>query len=368
MSRRGARYIFSYHVPGTSEVPGTFILDTFWQVMTACRIRIVSMRKLKALALFVFGLSILFYFFFDFCKHTPSLGAANPFASDPYDAVGSFGIQLALLSALLTLIRTFRPFPQKEAAPGQILLTLRTGTVVLLSVTVTLAADAIGLARSIGAGGASPVAWALVALVTGMVLVTLAAGWIFVRAARRAEVPSARPTRGRAVIISGLAILILAFFPLAWRNSGVPGAIFSALAGMALLFLTVWAVATAIFPAAESNYEDIFADSSAIFQAVFQRFGRAAGYLTWMGKLAAFPPLRRLLGWLNPRRHRWNLVILAGVAMGLLLVLVEAVAEGMSPNLGRALLVVGVYVSLESAGVVLGYLLFGKYLGIYRAE
>ncbi|MBE3119298.1 MAG: hypothetical protein IMZ50_11165, partial [Candidatus Atribacteria bacterium] len=45
-----------------------------------------------------------------------------------------------------------------------------------------------------------------------------------------------------------------------------------------------------------------------------------------------------------------------------------AVAEGISPNLSRALLVVGVYVSLESAGVMLGYLLFGKYLGIYRAE
>jgi len=87
-----------------------------------------------------------------------------------------------------------------------------------------------------------------------------------------------------------------------------------------------------------------------------------------MEKLTTFPPLHRLLGWLNPRRHRWNLVILMAVAMGLLLVLVEAVAEGMAPNLSRALLVVGVYVSLEGAGVVLGYLLFGKYLGIYWAE
>ena len=336
--------------------------------MTAIGIRIISVKRLKLAALFVFGLSILFYFFFDFCKHAPALGAANPFAEDPFDAVGSFGIQLALLSALLTLIRAFRPYPQKEAAPGQILLALRGGTVVLLSVAVTLAADAIGLARSIVTGGASPVAWALAALVTGMALVTLAAGWAFVRAARSTEVPSARLSWGRAGVISGLAILILAFYPLAWRNSGIPGGIFTALAGIVLLFITVWGLATAIFPAAESKYEDIFSDLSAIFQAMFQRFGRADGLLTWLEKLAAFPPLRRLLGWLNPRRHRWNLVILAAVAMGLLLVLVEAVAEGISPNLSRALLVVGVYVSLESAGVMLGYLLFGKYLGIYRAE
>ena len=145
--------------------------------MTAVRIRIVPMRKLKARTLMVFGLSILFYFFFDFCKHAPGLGVSDPFASDPYDAVGSFGIQFALLAAFLTLVRVFRPYPQKEAAPGQILLTLRAGTVVLLSVTVTLAADAIGLARAVLMSGVFPAAGPLAALVTGMALVTLAEGW-----------------------------------------------------------------------------------------------------------------------------------------------------------------------------------------------
>ncbi len=62
------------------------------------------------------------------------------------------------------------------------------------------------------------------------------------------------------------------------------------------------------------------------------------------------------------------MVILTAVALGLLLVTVEAFAEGMSPNLGRALLVVGVYVGLEGAGVALGYILFGKYLGIFQAK
>lgn len=342
---------------------GTFILSAFWRLLTAVRIRIVSMRRLKALALMVFGLSILFIFFFDFCKHAPALRAANPFAEDPFDAVGSFGIQLALVSGLLTLIHAFRPYPLTGMPPVQLLLTLRAEMVVLLSVTVTLAADAIGLTRSIVDGGASPVASALAALVTGIALVSLAVGWIFMRAARISKVPTAQQSWGRAGIISGLAILVLAFYPLAWRNSGVPGAIFSALAGMVLLFITVWGLATAIFPAAESKHEDIFVDLSAIFQGVSQRFGRAGGLPTWMGKLADFPPLHLLLDWHNPRRQRWNLVILTAVAMGLLLVQVEAVKEGMSPNLGRALLVVGIYVSLESAGVVLGTLLFGKYLG-----
>jgi hypothetical protein len=326
------------------------------------------MKRLRLAALLVFGLSIIFYLFFDFCKHAPALGTANPFAEDPYDAVGSFGIQLAFVSALLTLLRAFRPYPQKEATAGQVLILLRSGAVALLSVTVTLAADAIGLGRAVVTYGGFPAAGPLAALMGGMALVTLAAGWVVSRLARGLVVsPASRPWV-RAVIISGLAILILAFYPLAWRNSGIPGGIFTALAGMTLMFVPVWGLATAIFPATEFKYEDIFSDLSAIFQAVFERSGHAAGLLIWMEKLTAFRPVRGFPGWLNPRRHRWNLVILAAVAMGLLLVLVEAVVEGMSPNLGRALLVMGVYVSLEEAGVVLGYLLFGKYLGIFRAE
>jgi hypothetical protein len=43
--------------------------------------------------------------------------------------------------------------------------------------------------------------------------------------------------------------------------------------------------------------------------------------------------------------------------------MVKMVAEGMSPNPIRVL-VVTVYVGLEGAGVALDYLLFGKYLVI----
>jgi hypothetical protein len=324
------------------------------------------MKRLKSAALLVFGLSILFYTFFDYCKHAPALGTTNPFAEDPYDAVGSFGIQLAFVSALLTLVCVFRPYPQDGMPSAQLLLVLRGGTVALLSVVMTLVADAIGLVRTVLMSGVFPAVGPLAALLGGLALVTLAAGSVFSRLARELVAPPVSCPWGRAGIISGLAILILAFYPLAWRNSGVPGAIFTALAGMVLLFVPVWGLATAIFHATEFEYEDIFDDLSAIFQAMFHRFGRATGLLTWMGKLSGFPPVRYLLGWLNPRRHRWNLVVLTAVMMGFLLVLVELVAEGMSPNLGRVLLVVGVYVSLEGAGMVLGYMLFGKYLGIYR--
>ena len=324
------------------------------------------MRKLKASALFIFGLSILFYFFFDYCKHAPGIGVSNPFAEDPYDAVGSFGIQLAFLSALLMLVCVFRPYPQKEAAPCQVLLTLRAGLAALLSVAITLAADGIGLARAVVTSGIFPAVGSLAGLGGGMALLTLASGWVFARAARGQDVPSAPRRWGRAVIVSALAIVILAFYPLAWRNSGVPGGVFTALTGMILLFVTAWAITTAVFPAIEFEYEDIFDDLTAIFQGWKMRAGRLTALLAWMEKTAGLPPVRKFFGWFSPRKHRWSLVVLAAVVIGVSLVLVEALVEGLSPNLGRVLLVIIVYVGIEGAGVALGYALLGKYLGIYR--
>jgi hypothetical protein len=51
--------------------------------------------------------------------------------------------------------------------------------------------------------------------------------------------------------------------------------------------------------------------------------------------------------------------------LGLFLLLPETLVEGLSPNLGRFMLVVGVYVGIGGAGVLLGYVLLGKYLRIY---
>jgi hypothetical protein len=87
--------------------------------------RINTMTRLQPAALLVFVLSILFYFFFDYCKHAPMLGAANPFAEDPYDAVGSFGIQLAFVSAVamgLLLILAEAVAEGTASSPGRMLL------------------------------------------------------------------------------------------------------------------------------------------------------------------------------------------------------------------------------------------------------
>jgi hypothetical protein len=235
-------------------------------------------------------------------------------------------------------------------------------------VTVTLAADAIGLIRSFIKDGASPTIWALVSMVTGMALITLAAGWILFHLLQGLAAPHASHSWGWAVVVSVMFLLILAFYPLRWRGASITGAIFTALTGMMLLFITVWGFAIAIIPVVKSTNKDIFAELSIIFQGWKKKPGRLAIPFLWVDKVYAQTRVQHLLEWFNPSRHRWNLVLLLAVAMGLMLGLVESLAEGVPSNLNRVMLVAGIYVSLETAGVVLGYLLFGKYLGIFLTE
>ncbi len=52
-------------------------------------------RSVKVSALLAIGLAILLFLFFEICKHAPVFSQVKVFTEDPYDSVGSFGVQLA---------------------------------------------------------------------------------------------------------------------------------------------------------------------------------------------------------------------------------------------------------------------------------
>lgn len=333
----------------------------------------MTIRNLRFPALVIVGLAVLYFIFFIFCKHDLTLGISNPFGEDPYDAVGSFGVQLSALASCLIIIRLFRPYPPASNLPVQVSLIRRAGTLVLLSVGSTLIADSIGLVREIVANGISHPILVLAGLIGGMMAVTLVACWIFWRFALQPNaIQSSAQTEGspgrRAVIISVLAVVILAFFPLSWRNSGVIGALLAASTGMIIFFVSVWAIATAIHREQQESYEDIIDDLSAMCKAVFHRWNSNDDPSPNIQKYPINHISSRLLSFINPRRHPWRLVVLVAVAAGLALLLAEAVAEGLSPSLSTRLLVASVYLGLEGAGISLGYLLFVKFLGIFRPD
>ena len=103
--------------------------------------------KFKINTLSILALSALFYFFFMTAKHDPALSAANAFAEDPYDAVGSFAIQAAALIGVLSALRAFRPYRRGPPTDEQKILLARTQILAALAVIVTLASDIVAMAR-----------------------------------------------------------------------------------------------------------------------------------------------------------------------------------------------------------------------------
>src|SRR6266849_4361493 len=100
-------------------------------------------RQLKVNACLTFVLAVMFYLFFQISKHQPALSQVNAFAEDPYDAVGSFGTQFAVFTALLSLVRAFRPYQPNKALDGQKVHLVRAEYLTYLSVFVGLECSGI---------------------------------------------------------------------------------------------------------------------------------------------------------------------------------------------------------------------------------
>jgi len=67
--------------------------------------------------------------------------------------------------------------------------------------------------------------------------------------------------------------------------------------------------------------------------------------------------------WLNPRQHPWRFTGTVGLLVGVLLVLAQ-LQEGLPPNLGIGLLVAGIFISVEFSATLVGFAVFGGYLGL----
>jgi hypothetical protein len=79
-------------------------------------------------------------------KHDPVLRDVIPFGEDPYDAVGSFGVVAGIPIALAALV------PPAPPSTAQRMSLVRTQAAVVLIVLITLASDAVAMARH-------PLAW-----------------------------------------------------------------------------------------------------------------------------------------------------------------------------------------------------------------
>jgi hypothetical protein len=327
-------------------------------------------RSVKISALLTLGLAIVFFLFFDRCKHVPDLSTVDAFAEDPYDSVGSFAVQLAPFLALLAILRAFRPYPSEKTRDRQLVLFARAAYCSCLAVAVTLVADVIAMIRhpSLWLGVAA--GHLLVALLVGMIIVTSLVFWSISHATRTLSLRSPLQRWIRASAFSLAGILLLALYPEELRQSP-GGEILTIAVGIIFFFGLVWALGTAITPSLDPPFEDVIDDLVITYQWQKARITPSNPLLaldTLLEKMLTLSLVRSIFYWLNPRRHPWNIVILLGVLLGIALLLSDMIGEGGPLQLGRLAMVATIFIGVEFTAVLLGYALLAKPIGLFRSD
>ncbi|HUY76499.1 MAG TPA: hypothetical protein VMV29_06985 [Ktedonobacterales bacterium] len=326
----------------------------------------------KVNACLTLALAIVFYVFFQVCKQQPALAQVNPFANDPYDAVGSFAVQLAAFSALLSTLRAFRPYPSGAALLDRRALLMRGEVVTCLCVAVTIATDAIALVRSTPNWINSSAGHALAGLVIGMAALTAAITCRIYLSGVAATPRSPRRDGARLSVAIGLSLvsaLVFAVYPRSF-DRGYGGAILTVIISLALFFAVVWAWALATTPALSALRDDALDDLIAPLRWLIQRL-RLSGAIrpivrVWRS-VSGSALLRPLTNWLNPRQHAWNAVVLFGLVLGAYLAFAEF-SGGPTPGALQVIRVALVFIGLECVGVLVGYAFFAGPLRLVRHE
>ena len=262
-----------------------------------------TIKHIHRVTALIFVAAIAFYLFFQINKRSPFV-EANPFAVDPYDAVGSIAIQVALLISLLTYARVIRWRNDPNQDKGRLI--LRGNILVLATIAITLLTD---LVAEILRPMPSSVWVNILRLELGlMYLVTFICGvgiWVVFRGVQTAS-PGSNLTPADA--IDDL-----------WSLVRVP-----------------MMKAGAIFPPA---------------------------IVGWVSRFTSDRLFTRV-GWLDPRKHPWRFTTAMGFLVGVMLVVLTQLQEGSPPSLAIGLLVAAIYISVELVAILAGFSLFGGYLGL----
>lgn len=310
------------------------------------------MEQVKFNSLRPLLLALLFSAFFSASKHLSSVAPINPFADDPYDAIGSFAVQLAWFLGLLSIVRGFRP-DNGVPPSGQIALIAKGRMLTAMSVCLTMLGDLVALFRHLDLWASSRQGKLLAAATIALLLIGLEE---FRESHRQAM------SRRNLLVsfISSMGVLaVLAIYPEQLRQTFV-GALATVLAGIVMLFLPLGLTARERSPGGDHSSDALY-DLTAMCASLTTRARRLHPVDAALNLVQRL----RLFAWIDPRTHKWRLCLLVGIICGLALAAAE-LGSGSNPGLSRVLLVVAVFVSLETAGVAVGFSLLAKPLGLIR--
>ena len=283
--------------------------------------------KQKIESLIVVGVAFAFQWFFMFTKHDPGLRPMIPFGEDPYDALGSMATIVNILVCLLLLWRAFRRYGGQTPSPVRIQYLPRTRAAVLLSILVTLAADAVAMVRHphMWMGGMSQNK--LVAVFIGMMAISASALYLIRSSAPKAIAPHRRGPAITSAIVMVLFLFTLAVYP-ERLTSHLSTHLLTVLIGDLLLFLPVSVLLRSLLPDPESS------DGSQ------SRAHPGSAYI-WIG------------------------VTMASLLIGAWLFVAEMTeGGGPMPPLRLRLFVASVYIGLTLAGVLIALAFLRRPLGL----
>lgn len=268
-------------------------------------------------------LAIGFLFFFQFTKHDPVLAAIMPFGNDPYDAVGSFGVIIAGLLSILSVMRAFRRTPTER----QKMLLARTQWSVAAAVVVTLVADSVAMVRHIPMWSGRAGAMELLVLMAGMLVLTLLLS-LAIRFSIR-DIPLAAGSWKKAMMISIIAIAVLALYPESVIQTTV-GELCTLLAGILLLFVPLSELPAAFIP---FNVESPEADETP------RRMGT---------------------------RKEWGTMALLGLGVGMVLLVGQWSVEGAPVTPALKILIASIFILAPIVGILIAYYSLRKPLALFR--
>jgi len=248
--------------------------------------------------------AVAFWLFFGLSKREP-FRSVNPFADDPYDAVGSLAFQVAVLVGLLSYARALR----LRADPGLVAnarLILRGNAVVLIVIALTLVTDTVAVVRE------SPPwsSWLAILLLGLVAMWAFLLRCVFALTHVQRSVETAAPPRNLTPAEGLDDLWTLVRVPAMSRQGALPGR------------MAAWV--------------DRWKSESL--------FSRAE--------------------WLDPRRHQWRFALALGSSVGLGLAAAQLAEGGGPPNIRVGFLVAAVFVVGEALATLLGFAALGPYLGL----
>lgn len=324
------------------------------------------MEQWKSDSVRSFFLALVFYGFFEASKHISLLAHVNPFADDPYDGIGSIAVQLALFLGLVSLLRSFRLYQASGPSREQRRLIAKGHLLGAAAICLTMLGNLVAMVRHAMEWTRTREGWLLAMAVAALLVLSAQECWRSWRTTKELDIT----LNGQMWLIGFASVVgvlgVLAIYPERVRYT-LGGALATALVGGFLLLLPLGVIARTTLMNCGRPTTDVVDDVIAMCEGIKARTSILSPVYTQLDHLQRSRWPLRFSQWINPRRYRWRLSLFAGSAFGLVLVTTELWQDGFT-HLNRAVLVIAVFVALQSTAVLTGRALLADPLGLFRDD